>query len=266
MIIDKTNNGKQIYKSWRENGVRKQEIVDFAPYFFIEQDAPKPPKYRVNQYINGEFVYEEGDFYNLKGDKLVKCYYEKADDVKKARESFSHTYEGDVPYRFRYAVDEIDEMPEYNLRKWYWDMEWQQGGEHHNKITTIVAYDNWDKQYYQWVWFPKESKELVNETLKWSNGDIVKNVFYSEKHMLEDFMTTMITKDPDMLIAWFGNFADIPKLLERTCELGLNPNIISPFSESKGVSAKNGKYVFKDRYKEKGFSPIEQPIAGRITL
>ena len=31
------------------------------------------------------------------------------------------------------------------MRKWYWDMEWQQGGEHHDKITTIVVYDNYDE-------------------------------------------------------------------------------------------------------------------------
>ena len=43
------------------------------------------------------------------------------------------------------AVDEINEMPEYNMRKWYWDMEWQQGGEHDGCITTIVVYDNYDK-------------------------------------------------------------------------------------------------------------------------
>ena len=36
-------------------------------------------------------------------------------------------------------------------------------------------------------------------------------------------MTTMIIKDPDMLIAWFGKIADIPKLLERACAVGLNP-------------------------------------------
>ena len=36
----------------------------------------------------------------------------------------------------RYAVDEVKEMPEYKMRKWYWDMEWQQR-EHHDEITTI---------------------------------------------------------------------------------------------------------------------------------
>ena len=170
------------------------------------------------------------------------------------QKKFKQTYEADVPYTFRYAVDCISEMPEYKMRKWYWDMEWQQGGEHHNEITTIVMYDNYDEQYYQWVWFP-------NSTF---HGTKNKYIFGSEKAMLEHFITTMIDKDPDMLIAWFGNFADIPKLLERCCALGINPNRMSPINRIDGVKqTKNG---FKYTKGEKGFSPIEQPIGGRITL
>ena len=78
--------------------------------------------------------------------------------------------------------------------------------------------------------------------------------------MLQHFMTTMVEKDPDMLIAWFGNFADIPKLLERACVNELDPTIMSPIGFIKGVS--NGRF----KYAENGFSQIEQPIAGRIVL
>ena len=67
------------------------------------------------------------------------------------------------------------------------------------------------KAYYQWVWFRKNS--LLNRK---SNQSFHHFVFDNEKDMLENFMTTMVVKDPDMLIAWFGHFADIPKLLERT--------------------------------------------------
>ena len=38
-------------------------------------------------------------------------------------------------------------MPEYKMRKWYWDMEWQQGGDYHDQLTTIVVYDNYDEEY-----------------------------------------------------------------------------------------------------------------------
>ena len=77
-------------------------------------------------------------------------------------------------------------------------------------------------------------------------------------------MTTMIVKDPDMLIAWFGHFADIPKLIQRACDLGLNPLIMSPIGAIKGVKKVKGGHAFTKG--ESGFNAIEQPIGGRITL
>ena len=137
-------------------------------------------------------------------------------------------------------------------------MEWQQGGEYHDCITTIVVYDNYDEKYYQWVWFPNDPTRVR------FNDDYEGYIFDNEKDMIESFMTTMIVKDPDMLISWFGNFADVPKLLERACAVGLNPLVMSPIGTIKGVrKVKNG---FTFAYAENGFSPIEQPIGGRITL
>ena len=254
MIISKMNDGKSIYKSWRENGEKKHEIVEFNPYFYISSQENKPMTYKPSKYITRDFRYEEGDWVNLQKEPLQKVYVESSYDIKKAKDMFSRTYEADVPYHFRYCIDELHEMPEYKLRKWYWDMEWQQGGEYHDCITTIVVYDNHDKKFTQWVWFP-------NSTF---HGTKNKYTFGSEKDMIEHFMTTMIVKDPDMLIAWFGNFADIPKLLERACAVGLNPSIISPIGFVKGIKKKKDEYTFA--YAEKGFSPIEQPIGGRICL
>ena len=246
------NKGQNIYTSWRENGEKKWSIVPFRPYFYVHENET-PRYYKPSKYIERQFQYEEGDFVNLEGQKLKKVYVESSFDIRKAKEMFSKTYEADVPYHFRYAVDEINKMPEYEMRKWYWDMEWQQGGEHHDKITTIVAYDNYDKEYFQWVWFPEETKTETNCF-----------VFSSERDMIDSFLNTMIMKDPDMLIAWFGNKFDLPHLLKRACALGIDPRIISPTASVKGVKATKGGFSFA--YAEKGFSPIEQPIGGRISL
>ena len=253
------NDGKRIYKSWRENGEKKFEMVEVKPYFYVKEDEKEPSKYKASKYIDRDFEYIRGDWDNIDNEPLKKVVVDSAFDIKKAKDMFKKTYEADVPFHFRYAVDEIKEMPEYNMRKWYWDMEWQQGGEHHDEITTIVVYDNYDKQYYQWVWFPEE--QFIEQKL---NQSFHHFVFNNEKDMLENFMTTMVVKDPDMLIAWFGHFADIPKLLERTCALGLNPQIMSPTGHIKGIKKKKDGFSFA--YGEKGFSPIEQPINGRITL
>ena len=246
------NKGQNIYTSWRENGEKKWSIVPFRPYFYVHENET-PRYYKPSKYIERQFQYEEGDFVNLEGQKLKKVYVESSFDIRKAKEMFSKTYEADVPFHFRYAVDEINKMPEYEMRKWYWDMEWQQGGEFHDCITTIVAYDNYDKEYLQWVWFPEETKTETNCF-----------VFSSERDMIDSFLNTMIMKDPDMLIAWFGNKFDLPHLLKRACALGIDPRIISPTASVKGVKATKGGFSFA--YAEKGFSPIEQPIGGRISL
>ena len=262
MIISRCLDGKHIYKSWRENGEKKYDLYSFKPYFFINNNETEHRTYAPNKYIEREFEYETGDWVNIDGERLKKVYVENSFDIRKAKSKFSKTYEADVPYTFRYAVDEIHEMPEYKMRKWYWDMEWQQGGEHHDKITTIVMYDNYDEEYHQWVWFPNQ--EPYNG-FKMSTKEVAHmSVFNSEKEMIQSFLLTMIDKDPDMLIAWFGNFADIPKLLERCCALGINPNRMSPINRVDGLKkTKNG---YKYNRGEKGFSPIEQPIGGRITL
>ena len=245
------NDGKSIYKSWRENDEKKYEIVEHQPYFYVEEDSNEPVHYKPSKYITRDFGFASGDWVNIDSIPLKKVLVESSYDIREAKGMFKKTYEADVPHHFRYCIDEIDEMPEYNMRKWYWDMEWQQGGEHHDKITVIVMYDNYDKQYYQWAWFPNYEGE---EELIYDN----------EKDMIESFMTTMIVKDPDMLIAWFGHFADIPKLIQRACDLGLNPLIMSPIGAIKGVKKVKGGHAFTKG--ESGFNAIEQPIGGRITL
>tara|TARA_R110001606_G_scaffold19911_4_gene72471 strand:+ start:10769 stop:12406 length:1638 start_codon:yes stop_codon:yes gene_type:complete len=253
MIISKVNDGQSIYKSWRENGEKKYEIVPFKPYFYVKEDATEPSIYKPSKYISRDFEYIRGNWVNIDSEPLKKVCVDSSFDIRKAKDMFSKTYEADVPFHFRYCVDELDEMPEYDMRKWYWDMEWQQGGEHHDKITTIVVYDNYDKEYYQWLWLPNYIQMKDDEF-----------IFDNEKDMIESFMRTMIVKDPDMLIAWFGHFADIPKLLERACAVGLNPCIMSPIGFVKGI--KKVKDGFEFKYIEKGFTPIEQPIGGRICL
>jgi len=263
MIISALDNGKTIYTSWRNGEELIRKVDNFIPYFYISVNSKRPTSYKPSKFIERDFVYEEGNWYNLEGTKLIRVYVESAKDIKIAKKSFLQTYEADVPLSFRYAVDTLGSLPEYKMRKWYWDMEWQQGGQYHDCITTIVMYDNYDETYYQWVWFPDTH---INEEIysNYNNHEVSLFQYDSEKDMLENFMQTIQDKNPDMLISWFGNFADVPKLLERACALGLNPLVISPVSEVKGVvSTKNG---YKFLYGEKGFGSIEQPIKGRITL
>jgi DNA polymerase elongation subunit (family B) len=258
MIISTFCDNKNIYVSWRENGEKKEEIKPFRPYFFIDDEDREFRFYNPSKYTKREFEYETGEWYSLEGRKLKKVYVENATDIRDAKEKFSKTWEADVRYHHRYAIDNLTEIPEYKMRKWYWDMEWQQGGEHHDKITTIVMYDNYDKEYIQWAWFPN-----------WPSGFSARQpsnrlIFDTEKDMLENFLETMQKKNPDMLIAWFGLKFDLPKLIDRCCALGVSPLKLSPYASVSNVFPTKDGYRFTKA--EEGFSPISQPIGGRICL
>ena len=253
------NDGESVYTSWRENGERMEEIIPFKPYFYIKEDAHRHDTY--THYGNVfEFEYGEDTLgKNLEGEDLVKVFYQNSKHLRSIKDQklFPLTYEADVTYHHRYCVDALSELKEYDMRKWYWDMEWQ-FYEDAEIITTIVAYDNYDKQYYQWAWFPNYEGE--NELF-----------FDSEKAMLESFKDILIEKNPDMLIAWFGLKFDLPKLIQRMIANELNPNELSPIGKVRGVTSsgewqKDRKKNPKDLYKEGGYTPISQPISGRITL
>ena len=127
MIISKTVTGKHVYTSWREGREKRQTVVEFTPYFYILSSDNQPKYYNPSKFVKREFTYKEGNWHNLQGEKLTRVYVDKSDDIHIARRSFVKTFEADVPYTFRYAVDSLGSLPEYEMRKWYWDMEWQQG-------------------------------------------------------------------------------------------------------------------------------------------
>lgn len=260
-----SNNKNSIYLRWRENNEVKEKIETHRPYFFVKDSYVEPTSYRIKSggvSLIRDFSYEKGDFFNINGEKLKKVFYDSPLDLHTAKKSFYHeklgdmTYEADVSPTVRYAIDNLESIPEYKMRKWYWDMEWQQGGEYHDCITTIVAYDNYDLEYSQWVWFPN-----ITEETKLDSDEINLHTFDNEKEMIEHFIGTMITKDPDMLIAWFGLKFDLPKLLERCIALDIDASQMSPIGK-----IDNFNFGTKEFTKSQGYSPISQPIKGRLTL
>ena len=179
MIISNTNKG--IYFAWRdENNERKSEVVpfsDYPPYFYIEENAFQPDKIVKNDRWKNSKVYsiryEEGNWSNLDGDKLVKVICNHPSEIKTISKEMSEsygtqTYEADVQYHYRASIDRFkNDVPyhEYDMRKWYWDMEWMQGGEHDGAITCIVCYDNYDDEYIIYSWFPNKDSHVANVPL-----------------------------------------------------------------------------------------------------
>ena len=252
MIINKLDDG--IGLRWRnEKNEREEKTIpfsEFSPYLFVKKMAPiehvmlsdKWGKFRL------ELSYEEGDYYNLEGEELLKVTWNPSHPrySYKLKKFFDETYEADIPLHYRYAVDCIKDIPPYNMRKWYWDMEWMQGGEYDGAITCIVVYDNYEDEYTTYTWQP--DAEECN----------------SEAKMLVIFLSQMLDKDPDMLISWFGWKFDLPKLIERMVIHGIDPRLMSPFDEVAGVTWANNKPKHYDTIYN--YSPIYQPIKGRITV
>ena len=281
MIIDKLKEG--IGLRWRDPKTLEREskegsFHEFPPHFFVKkkhgwtehgdrieyQDGQEKVMRFKDKWgnFNLNVKFQHGDYKNLEGDELVKVTWSppRPSYSYRLRNNFHASYEADVSHHYRYAVDCIDEMPEYEMRKWYWDMEWMQGGEHDGAITCIVVYDNYMKRYRTYFWQP-EMESFLEQGYDVSTS----RLFDSEEKMLICFLSDMIDDDPDMLISWFGWKFDLPKLIERMVHHGVDPKLLSPWNEVTGVSWKNGKPTM-DEGTVTSYSPIAQPIKGRICV
>jgi len=287
MIITDTEQG--IHLRWRDvEGVRCENTIshdDFSPYFFVRAvDVFSPDQdNKLNEDIylkekwggaNSHYKlvvsYTNGDWVNLDNEELVKVTWQPkhpkyAKDVRIVLEARGmKTYEGDVQHHYRYAVDEVKEIPEQNLRRWYWDMEWQQGGKYDEAITCIVIYDNYDDEYHVFAWYPDLSEARKHVVLK-DNDNFILHRYTGEHNMLTGFLAFAMDKEPDMLISWFGWKFDIPVLLTRMVHHGIDPRLLSPFDEITGIGWKKNKpTIWKSRVE--GYSPVSQPIKGMITV
>ena len=278
MIISETTEG--IYTAWRDDTGKRESCITphsvFRPYFYILASDSKPENIiSRDKWGNSKVLtvsYEEFSAYkNLQNLPLTRVYCKNPQEMRKVKDEFTTTFEADVRYTHRYAVDVFNKgnseairsfgekgFPEYDLRKCYWDMEWMQGGEHDGKITCIVMYDNFEKKFYRYSWFPTK-RNLSENTVR---EDTEEFIFDNEKAMILYFLTVINKQDPDMLISWFGNRFDLPKLLERCAALNLDARLLSPVWEVDGFKNNKNSYSFNRDF----FGPIEQPIKGRITL
>ena len=270
MIINETTEG--IYTAWRDDTGKRETCIipheSFRPYFYILSSDSKPENIiSRDKWGNTKVLtvsYEENETYrNLQNLCLTRVYCKNPQEMRKVKDEFSNTFEADVRYTHRYAVDVFHEsdFPEYNLRKCYWDMEWMQGGEYDGNITCIVMYDNFEMKFHRYSWFPNLSK--VKETYTPNlDKDVKEFMFHNEQAMILYFLTVINEQDPDMLISWFGNRFDLPKLLERCAALKIDARLLSPVWEIDGFKANKKGFVFDREF----FGPIAQPIKGRITL
>ena len=136
MIIDYNKKTKRVSLRYRnEKNERVEKERSFEPYFYIELGSHKHVNHIVARTRYGQTPYnirmEYGDWINLDGRSLCRIYYGYPDARWNVKTYFENqgikTYQADIDIRRLYALDELTEIPEYNLRKWYFDIETQVG-------------------------------------------------------------------------------------------------------------------------------------------
>lgn len=265
MIIDYVGNEiNLIYRD--ENNNRVVDREPFDPYLYVKVDE-KVPRQLVTRGKFGENNYvlrcnsQEG--YSLEGFPLKKVYYGHPDNrfnVKKGLENMGiRTYQGDVDMRRLYCVDKLEEIKEYNLRKWYFDIEVQQQGIYHDSITVMTVYDNFTNTYYLFAWFPEDKPQYISG---FENLNVVNYFFDNEEDMMVKFLEMMEQQDPDMILGWYVLGYDIPKVVNRLVEMGIDATRLSPLRNVKGVY-KRGDAIHSNV--DKYFNSA-QPIRGRLTF
>ena len=271
MIIDYNKVNQKVCLRYRD--AEKKRVVkeqSFEPYFYIESGSHRETNRIVARTRFGEKSYNirmvRGTWRNLDGRSLTRVYYGNPDNRWNVKTYFENegvkTYQADVDVSRLYSLDCLTEIPEYELRKWYFDIETQVGGEHDGKVTVLSLYDNYTDKYTVMTWFPKgHEHDLVAE-------GYTLIVYASEEHMFRDFLRKIKYEDPDMILGWFIMGYDIPFIIRRMIACGLDPLDMSPLNQVKGVYKKDDEdnREFSFDFKIDRYYNSDQVIDGRLTV
>ena len=142
---------------------------------------------------------EDGKYTSIYGDKLSKRYvprFWEAKQLIKGREK--DTFEGDLPYTKRFRIDNLDKLKsEAPPRVVFYDIETTGFNSTDDEIISIVAYDDYNDAYYDFLWAPEF--EECN----------------SERKMLLEFVKVIRNVDPDILTGWNSDRFDLPFIIDR---------------------------------------------------
>jgi len=256
--------GKHIYVRYRnDDGEVMERIVDdFRPYFFVENLNTERLSALYDDNFDG---WGTGGLAEAKdGRELLQIYAPMPEDVKRMRNMAEETWEADMHFPDRFAIDTFTEpsgeqpMPDWfsnTVRAGGFDMEWNEDG-----AITAMGYTTDGEQVHQWSWHPNAWNELITMDAKGIESNMYSSYFTNEKEMLEDFANAFNLLDPDVITTWSGNRADWPKLYERFKHHDLSMDWISPIASVSHSPPM--KHLPRSGYYEDG----TQVILGRMTI
>ena len=141
MIVDDYyENGEEpiIYSRYRDEEGNLIEHTDrsYKPYFWVPKNSPDFQFRRVTtRFPTCRVIYEEQST-GLDGAPLVKVEAQSPFEIIRMREQFSRTYEADVRFTDRWLIDNVQVMPDWKPRKWWFDIECDTGDD---PFTTVIA-------------------------------------------------------------------------------------------------------------------------------
>jgi len=248
-----------LYLRHRENGVLKeQRIEDYRPHMFIPAGTAD---YVINHMLRGfpgAEVLKDKTYRGLDGAPLWRVEADNPYDISRMRDMVARSYEGDVRFVDQYLIENVPEMPEWEPRKWWYDIECNTGDD---KFTTVIAVIDSDLPLPRvFAWADEQTNCPYG---KFDNGSLYTRevrgeeyfltLYRSEKKLYDGFIEFLNERNPDMMIAHAGTFFDIPHMMER----------LDKIYGSGGASKLSPVGVV--RYPKKGerYRHDAQPIAGR---
>lgn len=203
------------------------------PYFYISVEE-------LGIAVTRGFELDESRTYRAStGEELYRVYTQLPKDVVVQRNEFDRTWEADIMFPTRYMIDRVHELTPTKPMICYIDIEVHTTGylfpdvsKALDPINAITIGDNYSGDLVTWAYrFPGHAKKEPKVSFDILKNDMVWQIreFGTEDQMMENFIEYFANYlQPDILTGWNSSGFDMPYLVNRLYQLGINPNILSP--------------------------------------
>lgn len=200
------------------------------------------------------YIYEEdpdGEYKTLIGQSCSRKYFKKFWEAKSyIKTCEKDTFEGDLTYTKRYILDHGSQLKsEGKPRTMFYDIETTGFSSTDDEIISIVAYDDYNNAYYDFIWAPEF--EECN----------------TERKMLLQFVKVIRNVDPDILTGWNSDRFDLPFIIDRmeynnipTEMLSRMGQKVEPYHTGQGMVTRiRGRIVidYLNAYKKQHYGEME---------
>lgn len=243
-------------------------VIGVEPYFYVPTaEITENPVEQHDAIIDARETDPDGNnFKGIRGEKLTKLVARTPRDVGQVRNEFETTYEADILFPNRFLIDngirngirveerrlesgiiqvtpsqlepvEVDAKPqvltldiEVDDRRGF-----PEDGE--EPIVCLTSHDSASDAYIAWLFDAPDGTETLSadaapaiEFLD-ENAQLETRVFDAEEAMLKSFISYIHDASPDVLTGWNVEDFDMPYLLDRLTELGIDENQFSRIGE-----------------------------------